>query len=399
MEFQIKNFRSIRDQTVTLAPITVLYGPNGAGKSSLLYALLTMRNVVLNSNQSIDGFFTYPGVTLGGFENVVFDHDTELTLELALSTPGGQTGTSAYGVEIGERRSAFTASLAGPHTLTRRLKVAFPYALSGSVDLLDDAPAGALEPSRGRAIWNGIVATAESAAEVDAAQFVAIEVNRVPEILRRTTLVPLRRGFSKPLHNVVGLSSTPSNEDEIATALLQNKYLVPRVSRCLKQVCGRDLRTNVKPGTSIFSLDASDDVTGVSSELVNEGFGVNQLVYLFARCLDQQVLTACIEEPEIHLHPSAIRALARSIVDISRTGPKRFVVATHSEALLTGLLAEVSREHLAADDLACYLVTKHERETRFERQTVSANGQIEGGLGSFIEGELEDFRAFMKITD
>ena len=51
MKLDIKNFRSIKDQSVELAPITVLYGPNGSGKSSLLYSLLVMKNVILNLEQ------------------------------------------------------------------------------------------------------------------------------------------------------------------------------------------------------------------------------------------------------------------------------------------------------------------------------------------------------------
>ena len=30
-----QNFRSLRDVTVDIAPLTVVYGPNGSGKSSL----------------------------------------------------------------------------------------------------------------------------------------------------------------------------------------------------------------------------------------------------------------------------------------------------------------------------------------------------------------------------
>ena len=39
-----KNFRSIEDATLEIAPLTVIYGPNGSGKSSLIYGLLTLRN-------------------------------------------------------------------------------------------------------------------------------------------------------------------------------------------------------------------------------------------------------------------------------------------------------------------------------------------------------------------
>ena len=52
---QVKNFRSIRDATVEVAPLTVVYGPNGSGKSSLIYGLLTLRNFLTNPGQNTSG--------------------------------------------------------------------------------------------------------------------------------------------------------------------------------------------------------------------------------------------------------------------------------------------------------------------------------------------------------
>ena len=40
-KLKLKNFRSIRDAEVDIAPLTVMYGPNGSGKSSLIFGLLT----------------------------------------------------------------------------------------------------------------------------------------------------------------------------------------------------------------------------------------------------------------------------------------------------------------------------------------------------------------------
>ena len=48
-----KNFRSLEEATIEVAPLTVVYGPNGSGKSSLIYGLLTLRNFLTNPNQNI----------------------------------------------------------------------------------------------------------------------------------------------------------------------------------------------------------------------------------------------------------------------------------------------------------------------------------------------------------
>ena len=69
-----KNFRSIEDATVEIAPLTVIYGPNGSGKSSLIYGLLTLRNFLTNPNQNMPSLFSYPSISLGGRGEVVHRH-------------------------------------------------------------------------------------------------------------------------------------------------------------------------------------------------------------------------------------------------------------------------------------------------------------------------------------
>ncbi len=77
MKLDIKNFRSIKDQSVELAPITVLYGPNGSGKSSLLYSLLIMKNVILNLERQTGDFFNLDFADLGNFRAVVHNHQVQ----------------------------------------------------------------------------------------------------------------------------------------------------------------------------------------------------------------------------------------------------------------------------------------------------------------------------------
>ena len=131
---------------------------------------------------------------------------------------------------------------------------------------------------------------------------------------------------------------------------------------------------------------------------MNEGFGVNQLVHLLAKVLHSDTGIVCIEEPEIHLHPSAIRKLARELADIVReSGDKHLLISTHSKQFIMSLLALVANGTHSPDDFAVYMVTKNEKASEFHRQQVKENGQIEGGFASFIEGELEDMKVFLGV--
>lgn len=400
MLLSIKNFRAIHDQEVELAPITVVYGANGAGKSSLLYALLTLKNAVLNSNSPTSGFFNYGFTSLGGFDAVVFDHLKSLNIDIRLRVEAND-GVAEHGIRFGESQGVYVIS--GKYQGVdgqAELPVTFPYPANATTSATTS-----LNVEGPSFVWNGI--TAQLAPGQPPAPPEALEnlkhlvtvLNGPAEELRKVSMVPLRRGFSKPVYTTTGTTAALITEEEVATFLSANKYLEGRISYYLEKVLNLDFRVHVTPGTAIFSLDATDKRTGVATELVNEGFGVNQMVYFLAKALNPEARLTCVEEPEIHLHPSAVRAFARAMGEMVNKEAKAFLVSTHSEAFVLALLSLVAEKKLDKKQLAFYYVSKQGKRTEFERQTIYEDGQIEGGLISFMGGELEDLKRLLKRSE
>lgn len=420
----VENFRSIARADVELAPITVIYGPNSSGKSSLIYALLTLRNIVLKPMSEVSEFFDYKFMNLGGFEEVVFRHSKQRTIRLEISVnPSAvflleskwivrlETGSDSltiitpeskykikykiadiipkhlhYGIRFRENIGIFRIEI---EDMRSELKVKFPY--SGN-------KVTRIEKDGLRLLWNGLATMIESSASgaSDDAKAYAGILNSPVEALRRARFIPVRRGFSNFTYMPVPVSPLQITENEVATILAGDRELEDAVSRFLEIIADRQLRVRPQIGTTLFQLHILDRQAGVAVELTNEGFGINQLVYLLAQALQREGQLIAIEEPEIDLHPCAVRRLARALVRILREYPqKQFLISTHSETFVVALLAQVAERLLRPDELACYLAERVEGETRFTRQEVNEHGQIEGGLRSFIEAELEDLRAFL----
>lgn len=133
--------------------------------------------------------------------------------------------------------------------------------------------------------------------------------------------------------------------------------------------------------------------------LVNDGFGVNQVVYMLSKIHRPEAETILIEEPEVHLHPTVIRKFARVLSHLATEEEKQLIFTTHSEQFLLSLLACVKEGRLQPDQLACYHVAREKRQTTFTREPVSADGQISGGLSSFMEGELQDIKTFLSVSE
>jgi predicted ATPase len=72
-------------------------------------------------------------------------------------------------------------------------------------------------------------------------------------------------------------------------------------------------------------------------------------------------------------------------------------LTTHSEVFVGAVLAAITRREIPADSVRFYLVEKEGKETVFRHQAVTEAGQIEGGMKTFIEGELEDIKALLGI--
>ena len=426
MKLHIKNFRSIEQLDLEIAPITVLYGHNGTGKSSALYAPLTMRNIVENPNQEVSGFFNYGFTSLGVFDEVIFDHNPNNELELGISisrfyqgdepqhSPDysivsdykvicqkGNTGSLQTKLTSYPRDAGAEGLQATMFSSTR--PVTFPY----HIDMNDCEFLQVAETDKFFR-WDGIRAkevTLDYRNEwqhVDARQIseeTANLLNLLTEQLRRVSFVPLGRGFFHPMYSLGNKNGSPmTSEQEVSNLLASERHLEYAVSQRMEQILKRDFRVRGQIGTDDFSLDSINRQSGVSASLVNEGFGVNQLVYMLAKVLHSDAGIVCIEEPEIHLHPTAIRRLVHALAEIvGESDGKRLIISTHSEQFIMSLLALVAGGSYAPGDLAIYLVSKEGKASEFHRQQVSENGQIEDGLASFLEGELEDMKVFLGV--
>ena len=107
----------------------------------------------------------------------------------------------------------------------------------------------------------------------------------------------------------------------------------------------------------------------------------------------------CIDEPEIHLHPSIIDKLVSVLIEMSEHEDKQFLISTHSEHFINSLLKNVVDEKISNNDVKVYFLNKTRKETNIEFQEINVDGQIKGGLKNFYQTELNNLKTFFKITD
>ena len=396
----LENFRSIRDAKVDIAPLTVIYGANGSGKSSLIYGLLTLRNFFTNPAQNVPSLFSYPTISLGGLREVVWNHDEDTSVSLSLRE-GNEDSSIAARLSIGEPGGVVGVEFFNRHGyephVQLSLDIPFPYhgdQQTHGVDyVLSLDPYGEPDESPVQLTWNGInvgIGRDDHGINPEAVANHLTYANSSIELARRTGFVPLKRGFAAPVYGVSNVTPALATDAEVASLLATDRYLEYSVSNYLETIANRQLRVRMQVGTSSFNLDSVPRNGGTPVSIVNEGFGINQLVHMLTVCLYSKTKVIAIEEPEIHLHPSMIRKLVHAMVDITSKHDKRIVVSTHSETFVLSLLAQIAEGNIGVDDVSFIFAEKEDGESRFTKQQATSDGQVQGGLRSFIASELED---------
>jgi hypothetical protein len=249
--------------------------------------------------------------------------------------------------------------------------------------------------------WNGItcsVAPKQPTAENQhKAQEIAILMNKSAEVLRTIDISPPNRGFFKPSYTPASPSPTPTTEDEVASIIINDPYLQGRISTYAEEIFNRDFRISTPSGTATNFFQATDKGSRIPVYLVNEGFGINQVIYLLAKLLRGDVHTILIEEPEVHMHPTVVRKFVKSLCSLVKEEEKQILLVTHSEQFLIALLGSVVDGTVAQGDIRCYLTAKEKRRTTFQQQRVHRDGQVDDGLKSFMEGEIEDIAKVLGV--
>ena len=84
-----------------------------------------------------------------------------------------------------------------------------------------------------------------------------------------------------------------------------------------------------------------------------------------------------------------LRRLGDVFVEVAAQEHKQLLLATHSDHLLLSLLNNVAERKLAADDLAIYYFQLEDGKATANRQEVTDDGLVKGGLPGFFDAALE----------
>ncbi len=412
--FTLRNFKLFDKQGVTIEPgkITVLIGANGTGKSSFLQALYLLKQSVGQPALQISGSL----IDLGSYTDIVHEHDASSNVGVSMVASYDDfdvnrrlrplisaSGTFEWSTTLAPNVIEQRGSVGGP-TSGRRIEIDWHRErLERVVEEIRVGQSGVLTISGSGQIAYPIVLEGSSYATEDSNrmrlvdQKIRLLLGTVVRLLNCYYLIPAIRGFDRLAYDIsmedlpTDLTAAGGAGEQAALVvnyLASRLELADRVASWLEAVLdgsGR-LWTRVVRGR----LSGETVASGAGVNLLNEAFGRNQLVPLLLWLgMTPRGAVLGIEEPEIHLHPRAQVALCDVFVDVAKTEAKQLMLTTHSEHVLMGLLTAVADGRLSPADLAVYELRREGSASRAERLEVNEYGQIAGGLGGFLEVDVD----------
>ncbi|MDX3323519.1 MULTISPECIES: AAA family ATPase [Streptomyces] len=349
LELHVENFRSLRDVTVPLGPLTVLVGPNGVGKSNLLKVFDLLSDIIRTDLQpALDA--------RGGFDEVAFwggpKPPTSMTIRLKATwtTHASANAPDEYDLTVRRRKhpgsdDAYSLSRIESFAFKRTQGRGRRITVSGEEAKVVDKRAGKESDSGSFGIQrlsSGLstlprLASSDGGEEVSKvaqqlSSFRVFDVDvpaaRLPARLRRSRFFDLSPDADNLAEFLYYLSSAEETwQDLVADA----RTVLPQLD---------DIEFARLGGSA-------DQVTVILRErglrrptpLADASYGTVRLLGLLAMLYDPDppALT-CVEEIDHGLHPQALELIVERLREASTRS--QFLVATHSPALVDRLEPE-----------------------------------------------------------
>ena len=437
-ELRLRDFRCFREQqTARLAPLTLLVGENSTGKTSFLAAVRAMLEV---GSRHGDPDFRAPPYDLGSFREIAYRQG-----------PNGRGGPESFGLGFrcaGEKiesvavDATFTLGDGAAPKLSTVLWSAGDVWIRehrGAPEILTDLGCAsgswrlpALRDPDRRYLYGGdtfafsrLLGAAVESGQPGKLQPLHGDADAVPSECDHVKLIGLyfesakfRSGAlagapirSSPLRTYDPVRLVQDPQGVSTPAFLANMHArnpdewekmksdleeFGRVSGLFDEIFIRRLgRYEFEP----FQLEVRrwskrpKRRKGAKRNLIDVGYGVSQVLPLLVELLDPNGSSLLLlQQPEVHLHPSAQAALGSLFCTIAASG-RQLIVETHSDYILDRILLDIRDRStdLKPDDVSIIYLEREDLAVTIHSIRIDDEGNVldaPDGYRSFFKDEL-----------
>ncbi len=441
----LENFRCFRErQTVKLAPLTLLVGENSTGKTSFLALVHALTELVLNGHTPT---FKQAPFDLGSFDEIAYKQKAMIAAEDAFSAglsttliwepteespPISEVEPLSVDFLFGRPTSGTTPSLCSQRVATREVSILERLGVS---DTLYEVKLGTRRGQWGLRIEGGefgsfgtflrltyAASPREELAKIVGPVFEAVDDSPTLSTLDAWQLSQLdiryRARFAQdgtserslaaaPVRSAPQRTYNPSATRYSSEGSHVPSYLADLVRRQdpnwmpLKErieAFGRsadlfdeiEVRPSDAEAGSPLQLqfrrgDAETETP--FRNLVDVGYGVSQVLPIVTELLQADAAPQyLVQQPEVHLHPSAQAELGSLFCEVAAQG-RQLIVETHSDHLMNRIRMDVRDQSTALQpqDVLILYFERQDQDVRIHEITIDEQGNICGAPDSYRE--------------
>jgi len=453
-EMHVKNFKSLRSLNIRLKPITILLGPNSSGKTSLIQTLLLIKQTLESGNPEIPLVINGKYLKLGTFKDIVFLRDLSRNVSFAFKFNVKNILRAAMKHEY--RRFPLIFDIRKVEDLYIAFSVIYNESLqqlilsSSEIRFYPDNLTISYSPSE-----FSIYVRENHEEGVPKSGFIKISSKKALDTLSFRNFLPMVPSFlfSKIVRNKI----IPLSEDQekllfnvrrriaafvyfLEMFLTENvKYLGPlreypqryyltsgevpksagiRGERAIELLYYEYSRRKEKLDVvrkwlkkfnlasdviikrieeSLFELRLEDISLKTLVNICDVGFGASQLLPIIIECfLSRPGSFLIVEQPEIHLHPSAQACLADLFIESVRYNNNQLLIETHSEHLLIRLQRRIAEGVISKDDVSILYFKPTNEGTKVYPIEISELGTFKEVPEGFFEEDISEIIGLIK---
>lgn len=148
----------------------------------------------------------------------------------------------------------------------------------------------------------------------------------------------------------------------------------------------------------------SNRAKGPFRNLVDVGYGISQVLPVVTEMLkDKGSSTLLLQQPEVHLHPSAQAAIGTLLCDIasiSKQGArKQLIVETHSDFIIDRVrMAVADKDHpIKPEDVSIVYFERHGLDVQLHSIAVDSTGNVVGAPSSYRQFFLNELQRSVRF--
>ncbi|MGI8336747.1 DUF3696 domain-containing protein [Actinomadura scrupuli] len=411
VNLSLRNYRCFAErQDVELRPITVVLGKNNSGKSALVRAPIILQTGIRNDHSTPLDLEQF-GDDAPDFIDLVNGRVEVRNIFVGLGMTGPEGEEYALNAVIQDLPDEYIQRVVNWSLRSGGDTVAYEWSISADSEELEESepqPYQRTDDDTDLTLLNfrGLVPT--ELPDGDAPWFDAERIRSSFGLVRH--LGPFRL---KP-KRLVRLPTREPVQDEFGSraAEILVFHHVRRKGRLIEKV-----NEYLRAPLPAWELEVRPHLDGYMIGLqsrknpklwvpaTESGTGIAQILpFLVRRAQDElsppeQDILEIIEEPELHLHPSAQAMLADLYIRAVDNQRVRFLVETHSEPFLLRLRRRVAEGQLDADRLALYFIDDDGESSVVRQINVDELGNVDYWPEGIFEESFEEVRALAEAQE